>query len=103
MQRMTLSALLMSGMLAVASPQASIADDAEQLLTIDHRIPRVSTMPAIAGQTVELYVRERVQAATVLRSPSSVGKVVLCVSCAWNGAVPGRTLAVLPHKTGGPA
>jgi hypothetical protein len=49
MQRMTLSALLMSGMLAVASPQASIADDAEKLLTIDHRIPHVSTMPAIAG------------------------------------------------------
>src|SRR6266511_5627602 len=95
MQRITLTALLLSAMLTVGSPQASIADDAEQLLTIDHLVPHVSTMPAIAGQPVELYVRERVQAATALRSYSSVGKVVLFVHGA---AVPSEVAFDVPYQ-----
>src|SRR5215213_8975792 len=55
------------------------ADDAAQVLTIDHFIPHVSTVPAIAGQSVQLYARERVQAGRALRSPVGASQVALFV------------------------
>jgi pimeloyl-ACP methyl ester carboxylesterase len=54
-------------------------DDAEQLLTIDHFVKVSSTVPAIAGQPAQIYVRERVKAATVLRGPTAPDRVVLFV------------------------
>ena len=55
---------------AVVLVQLSIgvaADDSERLLTIDHYVRVRSTVPAIAGQDVPIYARERVLAGTALR------------------------------------
>jgi hypothetical protein len=52
----------------VATPRA---DDSDRLLTIDHYVRVTSTVPAIAGQPAQLYVRERVLAGGALRSSST--------------------------------
>src|SRR5262245_36347911 len=52
---------------------AASADDGEKLLTIDHYVRVKSTVPAIAGQTSQIYVRERVQAGVALRAPFTYG------------------------------
>jgi hypothetical protein len=56
------SVMLAGGFLGTAA-----ADDSEQILSVDHYVTHVSTVPAIAGQSVQLYVRERAEAGTVLR------------------------------------
>ena len=48
----------------------TFAEDSEQLLTVDHYVGIKSTVPAISGQTTQIYVRERTKAATALRSSS---------------------------------
>jgi hypothetical protein len=48
---------------AVAQPTAG--EDSQHILTVDHYVPNRSTVPSIAGQTVQLYVRERVKQAQV--------------------------------------
>jgi pimeloyl-ACP methyl ester carboxylesterase len=55
------------------------ADDSDRLLTIDHYVRVTSTVPAIAGQPAQLYVRERVLAGGALRSSSFGDGVVLFV------------------------
>ena len=42
-------------------------DDSARLLTIDHFVRVKSTVPAIAGQQAQIYVRERVKAGIVAR------------------------------------
>ena len=54
------------------------------LITRDHFVPHVSTVPANAGQTVGLYVREKVKA----RPGPAKGRVVLFVHGATVPAVP---------------
>jgi pimeloyl-ACP methyl ester carboxylesterase len=67
-------------LLAVAALAAPLAgDDSERLLTIDHFVRTTSTVPAIAGQPVQLYVREKVKAGTALRGGSAADRVVLFV------------------------
>jgi len=61
---------------AVAAPRA---DDSDHLLTIDHYVRVTSTVPAIAGQPAQLYVRERVLAGGALRTSSFGDRVVLFV------------------------
>ena len=39
-----------------------LADDSGRLLRLDHYVNVKSTVPAIAGQTTQIYVREVVQA-----------------------------------------
>jgi pimeloyl-ACP methyl ester carboxylesterase len=63
--------------IALAAPLAG--DDGNRLLTIDHYVRTTSTVPSIAGQTAQLYVRERVKAATVLRNGPAPDRVVLFV------------------------
>lgn len=63
--------------IGVATPRA--ADDSDRLLTIDHYVGVTSTVPAIAGQRAQLYVRERVLAGGALRSPAFGDRVVLFV------------------------
>src|SRR2546422_8212624 len=65
--------------LVLALGIVSFADDSERLLTIDHYVRVKSTVPAIAGQDVPLYVRKRVQAGTALRSGSNADRVALFV------------------------
>ncbi len=55
------------------------ADDSSRLLTIDHYVRVTSTVPAIAGQPAQLYVRERVAAGEALRAASFADRVVLFV------------------------
>lgn len=55
------------------------ADDGSRLLRIDHYVPVHSTVPAIAGQTTEIYVREVVEAGTVLRGGPAQDRVALFI------------------------
>jgi pimeloyl-ACP methyl ester carboxylesterase len=59
--------------------EVCFAEDSEQLLTIDHYVRVKSTVPSIAGQISQIYVRERTKAATPLRSVSLSDRVVLFV------------------------
>lgn len=58
---------------------AVIADDGGQLLTMDHYVSLHSSVPSIAGQVTELYVRERLRAPTALRGSSLENRVALFV------------------------
>jgi pimeloyl-ACP methyl ester carboxylesterase len=71
--------LLAAGILALSVASLSFGDDSERLLTIDHYVRVHSTVPAIAGQDVPIYARERVQAGSALRSVSNADRVVLFV------------------------
>ena len=55
------------------------ADDSGRLLSIDHYVPVHSTVPAIAGQIAEIYLRERVEAGLALRTSSLTGRVALFI------------------------
>jgi pimeloyl-ACP methyl ester carboxylesterase len=55
------------------------ADDSTRLLTIDHFVRAKSTVPAIAGQLTQIYVRERVTAGVVARGTVAPDRVVLFV------------------------
>jgi hypothetical protein len=55
------------------------ADDSGQLLTIDHFVRVKSTVPAIAGQQAQVYVRERVLTGMVVRGSTPADRVVLFV------------------------
>ena len=58
---------------------ASFGDDSARLLTLDHYVRVHSIVPAISGQDVPIYVRERVQAGSALRSASNADRVVLFI------------------------
>lgn len=60
-------------------PALAAADDSERVLTIDHFVRVQSTVPAMAGETSQIYVRERVQAGRALRAASFADRVVLFV------------------------
>jgi pimeloyl-ACP methyl ester carboxylesterase len=51
--------------------QPSRADDGDRLLRVDHYVVVKTTVPVIAGQMTEIYVREVVRAHTVLRSAAT--------------------------------
>jgi pimeloyl-ACP methyl ester carboxylesterase len=74
---MTNKLLLCSVLLLVAT--VIVGEDSGQLLTIDHYVRVKSSVPSIAGQMAQIYVRERAQAATPLRSASLSDRVVLFV------------------------
>ena len=48
-----------------------LADDSARLLRVDHYVRVHSTVPAINGQTSQIYVREVVEAGIALRGPGS--------------------------------
>jgi pimeloyl-ACP methyl ester carboxylesterase len=54
-------------------------DDSERLLTIDHYVRVKSAVPALAGQEVPIYVRERVQAGVALRGAAGGDRVALFI------------------------
>src|SRR5499427_1136212 len=56
-----------------------LAEDGDQLLSVDHYVRVKSTVPSIAGQISQIYVRERARAATPLRSANLADRVVLFV------------------------
>jgi len=58
---------------------AAFADDSGRLLRVDHYVKVKSTVPAIAGQTTQIYVREVVQAGSVLRGGPASDRVVVFI------------------------
>jgi hypothetical protein len=60
------------------APSTFARNDSEQILTTDHYVPHISTAPAIAGQPVQLDVRQRVLADGAADLPGA-GRVVLFV------------------------
>ena len=68
---------------------------ATRLLTIDHYVQVKSTVPAIAGQPAQLYVRERVVAGSALRGAVSPDRVVLFVHGA---GTPAEVAFDLPYQ-----
>jgi len=70
-------------------------DDGDRLLTIDHYVRVKSTVPAMAGQTAQLYVRERVMAGSALRDAISPERVVLFVHGA---GTPAEVAFDLPYE-----
>ena len=87
--------LLASALLVVAGVTLLQGDDGERVLTIDHYVRVKSTVPAIAGQPVQLYVRERVVAGAALRGAISPEKVVLFVHGA---GTPAEVAFDLPYQ-----
>lgn len=95
----------LSRALAAAIPVVSVlahllaptaaADDSEQLLTVDHYVRVRSTVPAIAGQPAQIYVRERAKAGTVLRGATLADRVVLFVHGA---GTPAEVAFDVPYK-----
>ena len=55
------------------------ADDGQRLLRVDHYVKVRSTVPAIDGQSTQIYVREVVTAGEAMRESASPDKVVLFV------------------------
>ena len=58
---------------------AAFADDSSHLLRVDHYVRVKSAVPAIAGQTTQIYVREVVQAGAVLRGGPAADRVVVFI------------------------
>jgi len=73
MRRLTFAVVVL------ALGQLVFGDDSERLLTIDHYVRVKSTVPALAGQEVPIYVRERVQAGTALRGAAGADRIALFV------------------------
>jgi pimeloyl-ACP methyl ester carboxylesterase len=69
--------LTFSTALSVVVPRAGIADDT--VLTVDHYVRHESTLPAMRGETAQLYVRERVLVGTLARTGEFADRVVLFV------------------------
>ena len=75
----TIGALSLGFVLATGPAHLSAGDDGQRLLSIDHYVSVTSTVPAIAGQKAQLYVRERVLAGAALRDVTATDRVVLFV------------------------
>jgi pimeloyl-ACP methyl ester carboxylesterase len=58
---------------------SAAADDGGRLLRLDHYVAVRSTVPAIAGQSSQIYVREVVEASTVLRGGPAQDRVALFI------------------------
>jgi pimeloyl-ACP methyl ester carboxylesterase len=78
--------------LLLSSPVSS--DDSARLLTLDHFVSVKSTVPAIAGQSVAIYAREKVMAGALAR-PAAADRVVLFVHGA---GTPAEVAFDVPHQ-----
>jgi pimeloyl-ACP methyl ester carboxylesterase len=63
--------------LALVSAQLGFAQ--KEVLSIDHYVANTSKAPSMEGQVTQIYVRERTQASTALRSDDLAGQVVLFI------------------------
>jgi pimeloyl-ACP methyl ester carboxylesterase len=73
------------------------AQDSPTVLTVDHYVSRISTAPAITGQPVRLYVRERVLADGDSELPGA-GRVVLFVHGSLFPSVPSFDLPLKDYS-----
>src|ERR1700716_834741 len=81
--------------LLLALGRLSFGDDGGRLLTIDHYVRVKSTVPAINGQEVPIYVRERVLAGAALRGAPNADRVALFVHGA---GTPAEVAFDLPYQ-----
>ncbi len=79
MATMKTNCRLGTALCALCFAPAGFADDAKRLVRSDHYVQVQSTVPAISGQITQIYVREVVEASTVLRGGAPAGRVVLFV------------------------
>jgi pimeloyl-ACP methyl ester carboxylesterase len=63
-----ISLFFLAGMLLA---RLSFGDDSARLVRVDHYVRVQSSVPAIAGQTTQIYVREVVEAGLGLRGPAA--------------------------------
>jgi pimeloyl-ACP methyl ester carboxylesterase len=66
-------------LLGLTLPPAGFTDDGSRLLRLDHYVRVRSTVPAISGQDTQIYVREVVEAGTVLRAGHAPDRVALFI------------------------
>jgi len=71
--------LRLIGTLLIAALSLAFGDDGSRLLRVDHYVQVHSTVPAIAGQDTEIYVREVAVAGTVLRGATGADRVALFI------------------------
>jgi pimeloyl-ACP methyl ester carboxylesterase len=71
------------------------ADDGNRLLHLDHYVPVRSAVPAIAGQNTQIYVREVVEATSVLRGGPPQDRVALFIHGA---GTPAEVAFDVPYK-----
>jgi pimeloyl-ACP methyl ester carboxylesterase len=88
----------LSATLFGVAAQAALSDDSQQVLSIDHFVQHASSVPAIAAQPVQLYVRERVQAGTIVSTPAFDDRVVLFVHGAGTPAEVGFDVAYADYS-----
>jgi pimeloyl-ACP methyl ester carboxylesterase len=69
----------MAGATVLLLAQAAFGASVEPLVRVDHYVRVRSTVPAIDGQTTQIYVREVVQPGAVLRGGSMANRVLLFV------------------------
>ena len=86
---------LLAAVIIVGGLVSLRGDDGDRLLTIDHYLRVKSTVPGIAGQQAQLYVRERVVAGSALRGAVSPERVVLFVHGA---GTPAEVAFDLPYQ-----
>jgi len=89
-----LTGVILAAVACLGSVWALRAAPATDLLTIDHYVRMKSTVPSLAGQVVQLYVRERANPAMLLRSASLADRVVLFVHGA---GTPAEVAFDVPH------
>ncbi len=80
---------------AVSAPLAAGADDGARLLRLDHYVQVRSTVPAIAGQSTQIYVREVVEAGLALRGATAPDRVALFIHGA---GTPGEVAFDVPYQ-----
>jgi len=66
-------------LLALGLAPSVFSDDGSHLLRLDHYVEVHSAVPAITGQTTQIYVREVVEASTVLRGGPRSDRVALFI------------------------
>src|SRR5579872_2614750 len=71
--------LRLTGTIFFAALSLAFGDDGSRLLRVDHYVRVRSTVPAIAGQDTEIYVREVAEAGTVLRGGFGSDRVALFI------------------------
>lgn len=90
--------LMAGGLIGLGGLATAVALEAARdatPLTIDHYVSVRSTVPAVAGQTTSIYVRERALESTVLRGTSLATRVVLFVHGA---GTPAEVAFDVPHS-----
>lgn len=74
---------------------ASAGDDGARLLRLDHYVQVKSSVPAIAGQSTEIYVREVVESGVAMRGGPAQDRVALFIHGA---GTPGEVAFDVPYQ-----